>query len=104
MNSDGEKMPPDAPEPRLIEVAKSLATNSSGQDGKRRELACQQGLDRRVADALDVIMPEKAQQRIDQDADQQHADDMAQIGIVDPLEDVLGAARSPRTKPPRRRP
>ena len=28
MNSDGEKMPPEAPEPRLTVVANSLATNS----------------------------------------------------------------------------
>ncbi len=28
MNSDGEKMPPEAPEPRLIEVAKTLAAKS----------------------------------------------------------------------------
>ena len=27
MNNEGEKMPPDAPEPRLTEVANSLATN-----------------------------------------------------------------------------
>ena len=31
MNSDGEKMPPEAPEPRLIEVAASLATNSNSE-------------------------------------------------------------------------
>ena len=29
MNSDGEKMPPEAPEPRLTEVAHNLAANSS---------------------------------------------------------------------------
>ena len=29
MNSEGEKMPPDEPEPRLAEVAASLHTNSS---------------------------------------------------------------------------
>ena len=28
MNSDGEKMPPEAPEPRLTEVAQSLAANN----------------------------------------------------------------------------
>ena len=28
MNSDGEKMPPDEPEPRLSEVASSLQANS----------------------------------------------------------------------------
>jgi hypothetical protein len=28
MNSEGEKIPPEAPQPRLIEVAHSLATNS----------------------------------------------------------------------------
>ena len=29
MNSDGEKMPPDDPEPRLTEVAKILPANSN---------------------------------------------------------------------------
>ena len=32
MNSDGEKMPPEEPEPRLSEVASSLQTNSSSRN------------------------------------------------------------------------
>ena len=35
MNSDGEKMPPDEPEPRLTEVAKSLPANSSSSSPAR---------------------------------------------------------------------
>ena len=37
MNSDGEKMPPDDPDPRLIEVAQSFATNNRiNSDGSVR--------------------------------------------------------------------
>ena len=35
MNSDGEKMPPEEPEPRLTEVAHSLAKNSSASSPVR---------------------------------------------------------------------
>ena len=58
MNSDGEKMPPDEPEPRLSEVASSLQTNSRTSSQTPMHLAGQDRLDRRVADALDVIVPE----------------------------------------------
>ena len=33
MKSDGEKIPPEEPDPRLIEVAASLLTNSSAMKG-----------------------------------------------------------------------
>ena len=61
MNSDGEKMPPDAPEPRLTEVANSLAANSSASSAGRGEAAGQDRLDGRVADALDVVVAGAAQ-------------------------------------------
>jgi hypothetical protein len=32
MNSEGEKMPPDEPEPRLMQVASSLQKNSSSRN------------------------------------------------------------------------
>ena len=38
MNSDGEKMPPDEPEPRLSEVASSLQTNSSASSQADRRV------------------------------------------------------------------
>ena len=56
MNSDGEKMPPDAPEPRLIEVAASFADKQSASSGSGCQAAEQDRLDRRIADAFDVIM------------------------------------------------
>ena len=40
MNSDGEKMPPDAPEPRLTVVANSLPTNSPSSRTIVIELFC----------------------------------------------------------------
>ena len=73
MNSDGEKMPPEAPEPRLTEVAQSLAANNSSSSAGSRD-AGKDRLDGRVADALDVIVPAADQERIDQHADDQHAD------------------------------
>ena len=61
MNSDGEKMPPEAPEPRLVEVAKSFATKrkTRKQASKGRvdaKLPGQDRFDGRVADALDIVM------------------------------------------------
>ena len=35
MNSEGENIPPEAPEPRLIEVATSLAANSNSSSAGR---------------------------------------------------------------------
>ena len=35
MNSEGEKIPPDEPEPRLSEVAGSLARKQQRQEGRR---------------------------------------------------------------------
>ena len=39
MNSEGEKMPPEAPEPRLTEVAQSLAANSTTSSAGIAEIA-----------------------------------------------------------------
>ena len=94
MNSDGEKIPPEAPEPRLIEVAASLAANSSDQQRRQARPPVQDRLDGRIADALDVVLPGGAQQRVDHHADDQHADDVAQIGLCDALEYVLGKAQA----------
>ena len=38
MNSDGEKMPPEAPEPRLSEVASELRDEQQRQQPERRKL------------------------------------------------------------------
>ena len=109
MNSDGEKMPPEAPEPRLTEVAQSLAANSKHEQRRHAEVAVEDRLDGRIADALDVIVAAADQQRVDQHADHQHADDVAQVGVLDELEYVFGvteaatktAAASPITAPSR---
>ncbi len=63
MKSDGEKMPPDEPEPRLIDVANSLQTNSRNSRPGASRSAGQDRLDRRVADALDIIVPERLRYR-----------------------------------------
>ena len=68
MNSEGEKMPPEAPEPRLVDVAE-LRGQERQQQPRREQTARQDRLDGRIADALDVIMPGEAKEQIDQDAD-----------------------------------
>ena len=89
MNSDGEKMPPEEPEPRLIEVASSLATASTSRR-RRRELAVQGGLDRRVADALDEVMPvRQPEARTSATPTMQHAQSVAQIAAADLIEDIF---------------
>ena len=58
MNSEGEKIPPDEPEPRLTVVANSLQTNNSASSQAARQLAEYDRLHRRVADAFDVVVAE----------------------------------------------
>ena len=86
MNSDGEKMPPEAPEPRLIEVAHSFATKKQRQQRGKHQAAGEDRLDGRVADAVDVILSARAQKRVHHDAYHQHACGVTQIGVVDALE------------------
>ena len=97
MNSDGEKIPPEAPEPRLTEVANSLAANRPSRRASACQIIQQDRLDGGVADAFDEIMARKSHQRVDQHADHQHADAVAQIGISDFAENVFRKI-SPRMK------
>jgi hypothetical protein len=55
-----------------VEVARSLLTKSSARSSAG-ELAVKNALDRRVADALDIIVAEIAIEHIDQNAEQRHA-------------------------------
>ena len=57
MNSDGEKIPPDDPDPRLTDVANSLLTNRIRRNPAPGIWPVQHGLDRRVSNALDVVVP-----------------------------------------------
>ena len=66
MNSDGEKMPPDEPAPRLSEVAASLHDEQQREQPPGRLPPVEDRLDRRIADALDEIMAERLVQRVDQ--------------------------------------
>ena len=108
MNSDGEKMPPDEPEPRLTDRRQQLARHTAAAGTPAAgKLPGQGRLDRRVADAFDVVMAAPAHQRVDQHADQQHAERMAQVAAGDFVEQVLGpvqartnsAAATPTTAP-----
>ena len=69
-----------------------LGGEQQRQQRRQREVAGQDRLDGRIADAFDVIVPGRAQQRVNQRADAQHADGMTQIADYDPVEDVLGKA------------
>ena len=79
MNSDGEKMPPDDPEPRLVEVAAILRKNSNPSSQTEVVLSNQDALDRRVADAIDIVLSQRAKQHIHQAAEQQHAQHVPRI-------------------------
>ena len=52
MNSEGEKMPPEAPAPRLTEVARELGDEQQQQQRRHAEIAGEDRLNGRVADAL----------------------------------------------------
>ena len=67
MNSDGEKIPPDDPEPRLVEVAQQLCDKQQKKQRRQAKAAEQNPLDRRVTDAFDIIMPGESEQQVDQD-------------------------------------
>ncbi len=95
MNSEGEKMPPEAPEPRLTRGREKLGDEQPEQKPISGEIIGQDRLDGRVADALDEVVALEAEQRVDQHADHQHAERMAQIGILDL------AGRCPRQTPAR---
>ena len=60
------------------------------EDAKRVHAVQQHRLNGGVTDALDEIVAVEAEQRVDQHADAEHADDVTQIGIGDFLEQILG--------------
>ena len=72
MNSEGEKIPPEEPDPKLSEVAKRLADAQQSQQPKRRDPSCQHRLDRCVADAVDVVLAEGAEEEVHEHAKHRH--------------------------------
>ena len=95
MNSDGEKIPPDDPDPRLTEVANSLADEQDQQEAGAGDLVPQRCLDRRVADALDIVVPVCDPQPIHQSADEQHSDGVAEVAARDQVEAVFNPVQAP---------
>ena len=89
MNSEGEKMPPDEPEPRLSEVAASLARKKQRQEAAEVHVAGEDRLHGGVADAVDEVLPESGEEAVHQQAHQQHAEDMAQVTLADAVEGVF---------------
>ena len=89
MNSDGEKIPPDEPEPRLSDVASSFADEQqrqerhaadgrpTGHPGPSHSRRLRRGSDRRGA------------KRDTSGADQTHTERVSQIGILESLEFLL---------------
>jgi len=86
-------MPPDEPAPRLMDVAASFAANKMIRSaGGSRPPADR--LNGRIADAFHEIVAGADQKRVDQHADNQHADKVAQIGIANAVEDIFGEAQA----------
>ena len=67
-------MPPDEPDPRLSEVASAL---QQPQQPESRDLPRQHRLDGSVADPIDVILTEGAEQQVHEYAQHQHPEHMA---------------------------
>ncbi len=83
-------MPPDDPDPRLSEVAASLDDEQQRQERRGREPAEQDVLDRRVADAVDLVVAREAKEGVHHRAHEGHADDVPQVRIGDALESLFG--------------
>ena len=81
MNSDGEKMPPDAPEPRVSEVASSFEREEDEQEAATpAESPDRTSKNRRVTDAFDVVVTRQLHDRTcDEDADAEHSDHVTEI-------------------------
>jgi hypothetical protein len=88
MNSEGEKMPPDEPAPRLVEVAKSLQTKRSASS----QPAAPQPL--RIAWIVEVVA-ELSMQSVDQPADEQHAEYVPRVAAGHLLECILRQVQHP---------
>jgi hypothetical protein len=91
MNSDGEKMPPDEPAPRLA-TSPTACRRRGAEQPRRRAPAVEDRLDRRIADALDKIMPERLVQRVDQ-APTSSMPKMPRVAAGHLLEQILGRCR-----------
>ena len=73
---------------------RKLRHKQNDQERGRVETAGEDRLDGRITDALDEIVPRADEERIDQDADGQHADEIAQIRIANALEEILGETQA----------
>jgi hypothetical protein len=89
MKSDGEKMPPDEPDPRLTDVANSFAGVEQQKEPGDGELPGQGCLNGRVTDALDIVVSAPTHERIDQHTDNQHAESMAKVTARHFVEQIL---------------
>ena len=70
-------------------MAKQLADEQQRQEPSGVQLPEHDGLDRGIADALDVIVAKIRMQRIDQEADEQHPEDVPYVRALDPVELVF---------------
>jgi hypothetical protein len=79
MNSEGEKIPP-------YRSGAKLGDKQQCKQRRHTKAACQDRLNRRVANTFDVIVSRRPQQHVDQDAEHQHTNGIAKIRIFDALE------------------
>ncbi len=75
-------MPPEAPQPRLIVVARSFRQNSSAEQTGCGHLVVEDRLNDAVADAVDIGMAEGAGEHDHHQADRRHADDVLHVGAA----------------------
>ena len=73
---------------------RELCSKQNDQERRQVEAAGEDRLNGRIADALHEIVAGADQKRVDQHADNQHADKVAQIGIANAVEDIFGQAQA----------
>ena len=72
MNNEGEKIPPDEPDPKLSEVANSLHTARSPSSQKLEICPAKYRLNGGVANPIDEVLAQGAEEEIHEHAKNQH--------------------------------
>ena len=81
MNSEGEKIPPDAPEPSVRDVTSSFSTKSSSSRWNAESVPVSTSWMVAVSDSLNVVVTPLGHQEIHDDSHQKHPRHVARVVV-----------------------